>query len=75
MATENWQTGEQLERQQAAIAASTSSAHAIAPPPNPDKEYFAWQGLTGVGWFEQIKSALAAIGLLAIVGGVLRAVR
>jgi hypothetical protein len=71
---EVWRPVEPPGSQHEGVAANTSSANGTGLPV-PAEEVSAWRALAGVGWYEQVKSVLAAIGLLAIVGGVLRAAR
>jgi hypothetical protein len=70
-----WSPVEQPGSQREGVAANSSSSANGTGLPVPAEEVPAWPALAGVGWYEQIKSALAAIGLLAIVGAALRAVR
>jgi hypothetical protein len=70
-----WKSLEQPRGQREGIAATAVGIHGKGGPSVPDENITEWRALAGVGWYEQAKSVLAAIGLLAIVGGVLRAVR
>ncbi len=40
-----------------------------------DESASSWSKLAGVGWYEQAKTVLAVVGMLAIAAGVLRAAR
>ena len=45
------------------------------PAAHPSGNASTWRNLAGATLYEQVKSVLAAVGLLAIVVGVLRAAR
>jgi len=73
-----WKSAEQPvekpSRQRGDKGAIANHGHGAGPSDTAEKTT-PWRALAGAGWYDQAKTVLAAIGLLAIVGGVLRAVR
>ncbi len=71
---EVWKSPMHPESEYGGIGATAGGADGTEPMGRVE-EVAVWRALAGTRWYEQVKTVLAAIGLLAIAGGVLRAVR